>query len=78
MHGFVSLGRKFRIMDDDGSRTISLQEFKKGLRESNLHVSDSDARILFAFFDQVPSCLHFFLFGAALQADIVFLRDFDI
>ena len=31
--GFLNLQRKFKIMDDDGSRSLSLAEFKKALKE---------------------------------------------
>jgi hypothetical protein len=31
--GIVGLGRKFRIMDDDGSKSLNMAEFKKAMRE---------------------------------------------
>ena len=32
-HGFIGLQRKFRIMDDDGTKQLSMAEFKKGIKE---------------------------------------------
>eukprot|EP01038_Epipyxis_sp_PR26KG_P004385 gene4385-6201_t len=49
--GFIALQRKFRIMDDDNSKTLSLAEFKKGLKEMNISLSDPEFRTLFDFFD---------------------------
>ncbi|KAJ1418465.1 hypothetical protein B484DRAFT_310203, partial [Ochromonadaceae sp. CCMP2298] len=49
--GFHGLQRRFRIMDDDGSKTLSFGEFKKGLAEFNMSLSEPDLRSLFAHFD---------------------------
>ncbi|RHY03588.1 hypothetical protein DYB36_007631 [Aphanomyces astaci] len=49
--GIVGLGRKFRIMDDDNSRTLDLSEFSKAIREHGLPLSSSEVADLFAFFD---------------------------
>lgn len=38
--GIVGLQRKFRIMDDNGDKAISLSEFKKAMHESNLNFND--------------------------------------
>jgi Ca2+-binding EF-hand superfamily protein len=38
-------------MDDDGSKTLTLSEFKKGLREMNIHLSEGEMRMLFEHFD---------------------------
>ena len=46
-HGMIGLGRKFRIMDDDGSKSLSLMEFKKAMREMELPLSDKDMRLVF-------------------------------
>ena len=50
-HGFVGLQRKFRIMDDDNDRGISLSEFKKGMKELKMDLSESELRLLFDYFD---------------------------
>ena len=36
----VFVCRKFRIMDDDGSKTLSYDEFKKGLIESGVRLDE--------------------------------------
>lgn len=38
--GIVGLQRKFRIMDDDGNRSLNLAEFAKGMQESGLDLSN--------------------------------------
>ena len=37
----VSCCRAFRIMDDDGSKSLSYDEFKKGLHDYGMSVTDS-------------------------------------
>jgi Ca2+-binding EF-hand superfamily protein len=49
--GFIGLQRKFRIMDDDGSKTLDLGEFKKAMKEMNMNLSDAELRMLFEYFD---------------------------
>ena len=52
-HGIHGLGRKFKIMDDDGSKSLSMAEFKKAMNECNLKdLNDSDLRTLFNHFDK--------------------------
>ena len=55
--GFIGLQRKFRIMDDDDSKSLNLGEFKKGLIESGLEFGDKDMRRLFECFDAVSARL---------------------
>lgn len=50
--GIIGLGRKFRIMDDDGSKCLNMSEFRKGLKELGLMVSEQEIAALFAFFDK--------------------------
>jgi Ca2+-binding EF-hand superfamily protein len=47
VRGIVGLARKFRIMDDDSSGVLSMAEFKKGMRETSLDLSEqvSEARL---------------------------------
>ncbi len=52
VRGIVSLQRRFRIMDDDSSGALNLVEFKKGIRECNLSMVDSDLNALFNYFDR--------------------------
>ena len=50
--GILNLGRKFRIMDDDNSKSLSLAEFRKGMRETVPGITDSDITLLFRVFDR--------------------------
>jgi Ca2+-binding EF-hand superfamily protein len=50
--GFVGLQRKFRIIDDDNSKTLNLVEFKKGVKECGLAVSELNLSQLFSIFDR--------------------------
>jgi Ca2+-binding EF-hand superfamily protein len=49
--GYLSLQRKFRIIDDDNDKMLSLGEFKKAMKEMNMNLSDSELRLLFDYFD---------------------------
>eukprot|EP00937_MAST-01D_sp_MAST-1D-sp2_P005681 g5681.t1 len=50
--GIIGLSRKFRIMDDDGSKSLNLGEFKKAMRECNLSLDEVELRHLFTYFDK--------------------------
>ena len=50
-HGFIALQRKFRILDDDGSKNLDVSEFKKGMKELKLTLTDPELRTLFEYFD---------------------------
>lgn len=45
--GIFGLGRAFRRMDDDGNKSLSLEEFAKGLRDSGLDCNDDEASQMF-------------------------------
>lgn len=45
------IGRIFKIMDDNGNKTLELPEFAKGVAECKLEFTDVDIRTLFAAFD---------------------------
>ncbi|CAM9198687.1 calcyphosin-like protein [Lampetra fluviatilis] len=49
--GIKGLGRVFRIMDDDGNRSLDLKEFTKGLTDYGLQVERSQVQELFTKFD---------------------------
>lgn len=54
--GIAGLSRKFRIMDDDGSKSLNVYEFKKGMKECKiLDMSDKAIGHLFRFFDKDDS-----------------------
>lgn len=50
--GIVGLGKQFRIADDDRSNNLSLEEFKKALRDFRISSNDKDAERLFRIFDR--------------------------
>lgn len=47
LRGITGLGRKFRIIDDDGNRQLSLDEFSKAINEHALDFSDNVRAVLF-------------------------------
>jgi uncharacterized tellurite resistance protein B-like protein len=50
--GIIGLGRLFRIMDDDGNKSLNVNEFKKAMSEFNLHLNDDEIKQLFDYFDK--------------------------
>ncbi|OQR94189.1 hypothetical protein ACHHYP_01662 [Achlya hypogyna] len=50
-NGLLGLSRRFRIMDDDNSRSLSCAELRKALKEACVDISDKDCRLLFELFD---------------------------
>jgi Ca2+-binding EF-hand superfamily protein len=48
--GIVGLQRKFKIMDDDGSKSLNMAEFKKAMKETVPEFTDSDVTTLFRIF----------------------------
>ncbi|GMH63593.1 hypothetical protein TrST_g272 [Triparma strigata] len=50
--GIVGMGRKFKIMDDDGSGSLNMSEFKKCMKEMNMELTEVELRKLFEHFDQ--------------------------
>ncbi|XP_072044707.1 calcyphosin-like protein [Amphiura filiformis] len=50
--GIKGLARTFRIMDDDGNRTLNLEEFMKGLHDYGVAVSEDEAKGMFQAFDK--------------------------
>lgn len=49
--GIKGLGRSFRIMDDDGSRSIDVKEFTKGMHDYGLMMEKEEVLELFNRFD---------------------------
>jgi len=45
--GIVGIQRLFKIMDDDGSRTLSEQEFAKACRDFKTGISEENIPTLF-------------------------------
>ncbi|XP_056324372.1 calcyphosine-like a [Danio aesculapii] len=50
--GIKGLGRMFRIMDDDGSKSLDFQEFAKGLQDYGVSVGRDQAQQIFAMMDK--------------------------
>lgn len=49
-HGIITLGKKFRSMDDDSSGSLSYEEFKKAMKEMDF--VEGELQSLFRFFDR--------------------------
>eukprot|EP01031_Cornospumella_fuschlensis_P041281 gene41281-50383_t len=49
--GVMGLSRLFRIMDDDGSKSLSFGEFKKAMQEFGMALNDTELVVLFKRFD---------------------------
>lgn len=45
--GIFGLGRKFKIIDDDGSKSINMAEFLKAMRETEVNLDEATLRKLF-------------------------------
>ena len=50
--GIIGLSRKFKIMDDNGSKTLSMSEFKKAMKECDLELTPAEVDAVFKFFDK--------------------------
>jgi len=50
--GIKGLGRTFRILDDDGNRSLDFKEFLKGLNEYGLLMDKTDSQALFHMLDK--------------------------
>ncbi|KAG5835147.1 calcyphosine-like b isoform X2 [Anguilla anguilla] len=55
--GIKGLGRTFKIMDDDNSRTLDMKEFMKGLNDYGVLIEREEAMKLFQQFDRDGSGL---------------------
>ena len=49
--GIIGLQKLFAIMDDDGSKSISLYEFTKACKDFKVGISEDNVPILFEQFD---------------------------
>jgi len=50
--GLIGMGKQFRIMDDNNSRSLDMQEFTKAMKECMLGFSDQDIKTLYSAFDR--------------------------
>jgi Ca2+-binding EF-hand superfamily protein len=79
--GIVGLQRKFRIMDDDGSKSLNLVEFKKGIKECALKLTELQMSQLFSYFDQDRNgSINFdeFITGIRVSTNCCWCRLFDL
>ena len=49
--GICGISRKFRIMDDNNSKTLDIKEFTKGITEHTLGWTPAQVKIVFDAFD---------------------------
>lgn len=49
--GIIGLQRIFKIIDDDGSKSLSRQEFEKACRDFKIEIPSEDIGTLFQAFD---------------------------
>ena len=65
--GLIGLQRQFRIMDEDGSNSLDISEFKKAMLETNVRMKKaSDAEILFRLFGKNTTRIPFFSFNDSI------------
>lgn len=50
--GIAGIGRQFKIMDDDNSGFLNIDEFKKGMHDFRIGLTPSDSDRLFKIFDR--------------------------
>jgi len=69
--GIIGIQRLFKIIDDDGSRTLNQQEFAKACRDFKIGLSDENIPILFKYFDSNrDGCLNIDEFLLAIRGDL--------
>lgn len=55
VRGIVSIGRAFKIMDDDNSKSLDIFEFKKAAKDYRFDLSDVEVEKAFLAFDRTNS-----------------------
>ncbi|KAG1700920.1 Calcyphosin-like protein [Nymphon striatum] len=50
--GIKGIGRVFRIMDDDGGKTLQIEEFYKGLLDYGVTLNETEVKEIFALLDR--------------------------
>ncbi|VDP34206.1 unnamed protein product [Schistosoma margrebowiei] len=51
-NGIYGFGKQFRIMDDDGSKSLSKEEFKKGCHDFGCNLTPEEVDVLFRMVDK--------------------------
>ena len=49
--GLIGLSRQFKIIDDNGNKTLDFQEFSKALKDFRIDFNEDDLNKLFQYFD---------------------------
>ena len=52
VRGIISLGKNFRIIDDDNSRSLDFQEFTKCTKDFRFDLKDNEVEKAFFAFDR--------------------------
>lgn len=69
--GIVGIQRLFKIMDDDGSRSLNEQEFAKACKDFKIGISEENIPILFTYFDSNhDGCLNIDEFLMAIRGEL--------
>ena len=50
--GIIGLGKQFRIMDDDNSRSVDLYEFTKAIKDYRVAIPENDIETIFIAIDR--------------------------
>lgn len=50
--GIIGISRQFKIFDDDNSKTIDFEEFKKAVKDFRVDLSPNEVKVVFGQFDR--------------------------
>lgn len=50
--GFIGMQKQFKIMDDDNSGNIDMQEFRKAVKDFRIDLTDNEIQLVFSAFDR--------------------------
>lgn len=68
-HGIITLGKKFKSMDDNGDGTLCYEEFKKAMNE--MKFNEGEMQALFRFFDaDCNGCISYNEFITGLRGEL--------
>ena len=73
-NGILGLSRLFRIMDDDGSKSLSFAEFRKAMKDLQLSLSDAEVIAMFKKFGMFTYLDNYIQFNRCHQKQLHLLR----